>query len=130
MTHNLRSICAVLFIVASTNVSAGTKPPKAAPTLSDSDIALSASNLVVRLDPKYPPQAARDGLDGWVMLSYTIGTDGRVSDITILDASPQRLFDREARKALAKWRYKPLIKDGQPQNIPNVKVVLEFELIN
>ncbi|WP_296049468.1 energy transducer TonB [uncultured Alteromonas sp.] len=59
------------------------------PIISTDDIALAESNLIVRIDPKYPSQAARDGLEGWVMLSYNIDKHGSVSDITVLDASPK-----------------------------------------
>ena len=107
---------------------AATQPPRQAPTLSVENVKLAKSNLIVRIDPKYPTQAARDGLEGWVMLSYTIDNSGRVTDITVLDASPQRIFDREARRALAKWRYKPAVKGGKAQAVPGVMVLLEFNL--
>ena len=71
---------------------AATQPPRQAPTLSEEDVKLAKSNLIVRIDPKYPTQAARDGLEGWVMLSYTIDNSGRVTDITVLDASPHSLL--------------------------------------
>ncbi|MCP4863230.1 MAG: hypothetical protein SWN10_01405 [Pseudomonadota bacterium] len=48
----------------------------------------------MRIDPEYPSQypsqPIRDGLKGWALLSYNI------------DASPKRIFDHEARRALAK----------------------------
>lgn len=105
---------------------AATQPPRQAPTMSADDTELAESSLIVRIDPKYPTQAARDGLEGWVMLSYTIDNIGRVTDITVLDASPKGIFDREARRALAKWRYKPTVKGGKPLAVPGVMVLLEF----
>jgi len=107
---------------------AATQPPRQAPTLSADDIELAESDLIVRIDPKYPSQAARDGLEGWVMLSYNIDKNGSVTDIIVLDASPKSIFDGEARRALAKWRYKPAVKGGKAQAVPGVMVLLEFSL--
>lgn len=83
---------------------------------------------IVRIDPKYPVQAARDGKEGWVKLQFTINEVGGVEDIVVLEAEPKRLFDREARRALAKWKYKPKIVDGKPQKQFNMFVQLDFTL--
>ncbi len=83
---------------------------------------------IVRIEPKYPVQAARDGKEGWVILSFTINEVGGVEDIEVIDADPKRVFDREARRALSKWKYKPNIVDGKPQKQFNMKVQLDFKL--
>ena len=83
---------------------------------------------IVRIDPKYPPQAARDGTEGWVRLQFTINEVGGVEDIVVLDAKPKRVFDREARRALRKWKYKPKIVEGKPEKQFNMFVQLDFKL--
>ncbi|WJG08346.1 energy transducer TonB [Aliiglaciecola sp. LCG003] len=83
---------------------------------------------IVRIEPKYPVQAARDGKEGWVILSFTINEVGGVDDVEVIDADPKRIFDREAKRALKKWKYKPKIVDGKPEKQFNMKVQLDFKL--
>lgn len=83
---------------------------------------------IVRIEPKYPVQAARDGKEGWVRLSFTINEVGGVEDVEVIDAEPKRVFDREAKRALRKWKYKPNILDGKPTKQFNMKVQLDFKL--
>ena len=83
---------------------------------------------IVRIEPKYPVQAARDGKEGWVKLSFTINEVGGVEDIEVMDAEPKRIFDREARRALDKWKYKPKIEDGKPIKQFGLIVQLDFKL--
>ncbi|MFT6268486.1 MAG: protein TonB [Alphaproteobacteria bacterium] len=83
---------------------------------------------IVRIDPKYPPEAARDGKEGWVELSFTINEVGGVEDVEVLQADPKRIFDREAKRALKKWKYRPKVVDGIAQRQPGLKVRLDFTL--
>ena len=83
---------------------------------------------IVRIEPKYPMQAARDGKEGWVRLSFTINEVGGVDDIEVVDAEPKRVFDREARRALSRWKYKPKIVDGKPVKQTGQTVQLDFKL--
>ncbi|MBV7315961.1 energy transducer TonB [Shewanella sp. NIFS-20-20] len=83
---------------------------------------------VVRIDPQWPVQALRDGKEGFVQLSFTINELGGVEDIEVINAEPKRLFDREAKRALSKWKYKPKIVDGKPMKQPGMTVQLDFTL--
>lgn len=83
---------------------------------------------IVRIEPKYPVEAARDGKEGWVRLSFTIMEDGSVGDIEVIDAEPKRIFDREAKRALGKWKYRAKVEDGKPVRQPGLTVQLDFKL--
>ena len=83
---------------------------------------------IVRIEPKYPIQAARDGKEGWVKLSFTINKIGGVEDVKVIEAQPKRVFDKEARRALRRWKYKPKVVDGVPQRQPGLTVQLDFKM--
>ncbi len=83
---------------------------------------------IVRIEPKYPIQAARDGKEGWVTLSFTINEIGGVEDVEVVDAEPKRIFDKEARRALRKWKYKPKVVDGKAMRQPGLTVRLDFKM--
>jgi len=86
------------------------------------------ATALVRIDPKYPAQAAKDGIEGWVKLSFSIDATGAVIDVQVLDAEPKRIFDREAIKALKAWKYQPQMKDGKALAQQGMQVQLDFSL--
>ncbi|GIU31021.1 protein TonB [Shewanella colwelliana] len=83
---------------------------------------------IVRIEPQYPIAAARDGKEGWVQLSFTINELGGVEDVKVIKAEPKRVFDKEAKRALKKWKYKPKIVDGKALKQPGMTVQLDFKL--
>jgi protein TonB len=83
---------------------------------------------IVRIEPKYPIQAARDGKEGYVILSFTINEIGGVEDVKVIEAQPKRIFDKEAKRALRKWKYKPKVEDGKPQKQVGLTVQLDFKM--
>jgi protein TonB len=83
---------------------------------------------IVRIEPKYPIQAARDGKEGYVILSFTINEIGGVEDVTVIEAEPKRVFDKEAKRALRKWKYKPKVVEGKAMRQPGLTVQLDFSM--
>lgn len=69
---------------------------------------------IVRIEPQFPREALIKGIEGWVEVEFTIEPDGTVSDPKVLAAEPRRIFDREAIRAIYKWKFKPRIVDGKP----------------
>ena len=83
---------------------------------------------IVRVPPRYPPDAASRGLEGWVRLSFSINEVGGVEDIEVIDSEPKRIFDRAAKRALARWKYQPQVEQGQAIVRTGLSVMLEFSL--
>ncbi len=82
---------------------------------------------LVRVEPQYPPQATRRGLEGWVQIRFTISTAGSVKEAIVV-ASSHSMFERAAVQAVNKWKYQPQMQAGQPVEAPGNQVVLRFEL--
>ena len=64
--------------------------------------------------PEYPRDAMMSGTQGYVVVEFTINLEGGTQDISVVDASPQRTFDQAARRAVARWKFQPLLENGQP----------------
>ena len=77
-------------------------------------VAADQLNRIVARDPVYPPQALRDGTRGWVELEFTVAPNGTVRDIEVVSAEPRGVFDRAASDAVAAWRFRPRVVNGQP----------------
>lgn len=61
----------------------------------------------MRIEPLYPIQAAQQGISGSVVLKYDITPSGNTTNISVVKAKPEATFDKEAKKALQQWQYKP-----------------------
>ncbi|WP_247684928.1 energy transducer TonB [Pseudoalteromonas luteoviolacea] len=83
---------------------------------------------LVRVDPSYPVHAARDGVEGWVQLTFSISPTGQVIDAQVVNAEPKRIFNRAALKALKRWKYRPQMVDGKATVQTGQSVMLEFKL--
>ncbi|HIF9399387.1 energy transducer TonB [Photobacterium damselae subsp. damselae] len=81
-----------------------------------------------RVEPRYPARALKQGAEGYVVLQFTIDTQGRPSDINVVEAKPRRLFERDAMRALRKWKYQAKVIDGQAVEQPGQTVKLEFKI--
>jgi TonB family protein len=71
---------------------------------------LSQALLLDRVQPSYPEQALKAGLQGAVVLEAWIGKDGSIRDLKLVDGS--LLLGKAAVKAVKQWRYKPYLRNG------------------
>ena len=68
---------------------------------------------LVRVEPRYPRKALRAGTQGWVKVQFTILENGTVTNAKVIEAKPRRIFNREAIRAIQRWKFKPKIVDGK-----------------
>ena len=84
---------------------------------------------IVRIDPQWPREALVEGIEGYVVVEVTIGADGSVKDVRVIQSEPRRMFDRNVIRAVLKWKFKPRIINGVPVERKAIQM-LEFTLDN
>jgi bla regulator protein BlaR1 len=82
------------------------------------------------IEPVYPRVAAEQGIEGWVQVKFTVGTDGLViaDTVELVDAEPVGVFDNSAINAAKKFRFTQYAPDGFPVMVPNVQYVFRFAM--
>ncbi len=50
---------------------------------------------------------------GWVIVEFEVDTEGATRNIQIVESHPPGEFDSAMIEAVAKWRYKPAMRDGK-----------------
>ena len=83
---------------------------------------------LVRIPPEYPARAQQRGIEGWVLLEFTITPSGTVQDPKVIDADPKGIFDDAALKALSRWKYNPKVENGVAVERRGIRVILRFDL--
>lgn len=83
---------------------------------------------LVRINPDYPPRAQTRGIEGYVIVQYTITATGTVKDAIVVEAQPRGMFDDAALKAIARWRYNPKVEAGVAVERVGIRTRLTFQL--
>lgn len=76
----------------------------------------------------YPQRALQRGIEGYVILEYTVDETGSVIDPVVIESKPMGIFDRAAIEASSKFVYEPKVVDGEAVRTEGVKHRVEFEL--
>ena len=81
----------------------------------------------VRINPAYPREAQVKGIEGFVTLRFDISELGRPVNVSVVKSKPRGIFEKQARKALRKWKYNPKMVDEKAVIQTNQTVTLAFE---
>lgn len=71
------------------------------------------ATVVLRSEPVYPPEARAANMQGSVEVLATIGKDGVPRDLRVTRGQPQ--LAAAAIAAISRWRYRPAMLNGQPE---------------
>lgn len=82
---------------------------------------------IVKVAPVYPNRALTRGLEGYVIVEFTVTRQGTVRDVVVVE-STSSLFERAATEAALKFKYKPRVIDGEPVEVPGVRNKITFEI--
>ena len=85
---------------------------------------------LVAIAPQYPTRAARRGIQGWCLVSFTVDGMGNVVEdsINVVDAEPASIFDRSSIRAAARFKFQPRVVDGQGVEVPGVQYLFRYQL--
>ena len=91
---------------------------------------ISALNVppkpIKKVDPVYPPELKRQGVESEVLLVFVVLEDGSVDDVRVRRmGSPA--FAQAAAEAVKQWRFEPGMKDGRPVRT-RVRLPMSFGL--
>jgi periplasmic protein TonB len=68
------------------------------------------------------------GIEGYVLLQFTIDELGRVVNPSGIEAQPRGVFDGAGLKAVERFKYKPRVVDGRAVPVTGVQHLLTFNL--
>jgi len=92
---------------------ANVAPPAAAPAELARRAAVAMPIPLQRVQPDYPVREKIRGVTGKVELQFGLAADGSVIDVSVLDSTPDHVFDRTAIAALKQWRFATPVDTGQ-----------------
>ena len=76
---------------------------------------VAAGQLIVPIQPRYPAIAQQARVQGTVVVSAVIGTDGRIASLRVLSGPP--LLVPAATEAIQRARCRPWTLNGQPVEV-------------
>jgi TonB family protein len=84
--------------------------------------------VVQKADPEYSQDARKSRIEGTVVMTVEVGTDGEAHHIRVARGLGHGL-DEEAITAVARWRFKPAVKDGVCVQVPaTIEMVFRLPL--
>lgn len=83
---------------------------------------------IVKVSPVYPRRALQRGIEGYVIVEFTVDKTGAVKNPIVVEAKPEGLFDRAAMDAALKFKYKPRVVNGAATEVSGVQNRITFEM--
>jgi len=81
---------------------------------------------IYKKPPVYPRRAVVRGIEGYVLLEFTVTREGGIRDAKVIDANPPRIFDQAALDAVGQFRYIPRVVNGEPVEVDGVTNRIAF----
>ncbi|OJF68879.1 energy transducer TonB [Alteromonas sp. V450] len=107
---------------------ANVPPPPPKPEAKTGKANINEATPIVHISPIYPTQAAKEDIEGFVVLSFDITETGTTDNLSIVKSEPTGVFDESAKIALEQWKYKPRIQGGKGVRQTGLLVQMDFKL--
>ena len=102
-------------VSATSNLASVPKLSTAAPQRVRISQGVTKGLLIHRLEPSYPALARAARVQGEVLLSAVIDTNGMIQNLQLISGHP--MLVPSAIAAVKQWRYKPYLLNGQPVEV-------------
>jgi protein TonB len=83
---------------------------------------------IVKVAPVYPRRALQRGIEGFVIVEFTVTKLGTVRDPVVVEANPQGIFEQAAMDAASKFKYKPRVVNGEATEVSGVQNRITFQI--
>nr|WP_283631317.1 energy transducer TonB [Alteromonas macleodii] len=83
---------------------------------------------IVKVAPVYPRRAVSRGIEGYVIVEFTVTKQGAVRDPIVVEANPSGIFEQAAIDAAMKFKYKPRVVNGEATEVSGVQNRITFQI--
>jgi protein TonB len=83
---------------------------------------------IVKVAPVYPSRAVERGIEGYVIVEFTVTKSGSVRNPRVVEYHPSTIFNKAALAAALKFKYKPRVVNGEPIEVHGVLNKITFQL--
>ena len=80
------------------------------------------------ISPEYPYTALRKGIEGHVVVQFTVTRFGSVVDPVVVEANPPGYFEKTVLKTIVRYKYNPMIVDGKAVDVTGVREQFTFKI--
>lgn len=84
--------------------------------------------LTYQAKPKYPKNALTEGVEGYVIIKFSITNNGLVKSPIIVESYPIGVFDESSLIAIKRNRYKPRVSNGVAMHTDGLLHKFTFQL--
>ncbi|MDD9889900.1 MAG: energy transducer TonB [Gammaproteobacteria bacterium] len=82
------------------------------------------------ITPNYPEIAMELGIEGYVIVEFSVTAVGAVENVSIIESEPPGVFNEEAINAALRLRFEPRIIFDGPVRVDNVQYRFDWRLPN
>ncbi|WP_299595044.1 energy transducer TonB [uncultured Microbulbifer sp.] len=99
----------------------------------DATIVSSGPLPIYKPAPRYPRRALAKGLEGYVVVEFTISKNGSVKDPRVVggydfSGAPTEVFNQSALNAVERFKYRPTVVEGKPVEKHGVRNRITFKM--
>ena len=79
---------------------------------------------------EYPMRAIQRGIEGYVIVGFSVDHAGLVFDAFVIESAPEGVFEGSALKAIKKFKYKAKMSDGKAVASTGQQYLFSYKLDN